>query len=39
VRQLCPRALMINEGVLLADGLVDEVIARYDELLHQPVGG
>lgn len=34
VRQLCRRALLIDSGVLLADGPVEQVIARYEELLH-----
>lgn len=38
VNQLCSRALLIDAGMLLADGPVNEVVARYEELLHQPVG-
>jgi lipopolysaccharide transport system ATP-binding protein len=38
VRQLCDRALLLHEGVLLADGPPDEVLAAYGEILHQPVG-
>jgi ABC-type polysaccharide/polyol phosphate transport system ATPase subunit len=34
VRQLCPRALMIDAGALLADGPADELVARYEELMH-----
>jgi lipopolysaccharide transport system ATP-binding protein len=37
VRRVCRRALLISTGTLLADGPVDEVIARYEEILHQPV--
>lgn len=33
VRQLCHRALMIDGGVLSADGPTDEVIARYEALI------
>jgi ABC-type polysaccharide/polyol phosphate transport system ATPase subunit len=33
VRQLCPRAILIDSGGLIADGPADEVIARYEELL------
>lgn len=33
VRQLCPRAILIDSGGLIADGPVSEVIARYEELL------
>jgi ABC-type polysaccharide/polyol phosphate transport system ATPase subunit len=39
VRQLCHHAFLIDGGELLAGGPVDEVIARYEDLLHQPVGG
>jgi lipopolysaccharide transport system ATP-binding protein len=31
VRQLCHRALMIDGGVLLADGPADEVVAGYEQ--------
>jgi ABC-type polysaccharide/polyol phosphate transport system ATPase subunit len=33
VRQLCHRALLIDAGVLLADGPADELIARYEALI------
>ena len=36
VRQLCSRALLLHEGTLVAAGPTDQVLARYDELLHQP---
>lgn len=36
VRELCSRALLLHEGMLLADGPVNEVMARYEELLQQP---
>jgi ABC-type polysaccharide/polyol phosphate transport system ATPase subunit len=35
VRQFCRRALLIDNGVLLADGPVDDVISRYEEFIHQ----
>jgi ABC-type polysaccharide/polyol phosphate transport system ATPase subunit len=38
VRELCTRALLLHEGVLLADGTPDQILAVYGELLHQPVG-
>jgi len=38
VKQLCTRALLLHEGVLLADGTPDEIFDRYNEILHQPVG-
>ena len=38
VRELCNRALLLHEGVLLADGPPDQVLAEYSELLHQAVG-
>jgi ABC-type polysaccharide/polyol phosphate transport system ATPase subunit len=37
ILKFCQRALWIHDGVLRADGPADEVIARYDELLQQPV--
>ncbi len=38
VREMCTRALLVHEGVLLADGPPDQVLAQYDELLqHHPV--
>jgi ABC-type polysaccharide/polyol phosphate transport system ATPase subunit len=36
VRELCTRALLLHEGVLLADGPVEEVLHRYEEILHPP---
>ena len=33
VRELCSRALLLNEGVLVADGPPDQVLAEYNELL------
>jgi ABC-type polysaccharide/polyol phosphate transport system ATPase subunit len=38
VRQLCQRVLLLHDGVLLADGPPEQVVARYEELLRQPVG-
>jgi ABC-type polysaccharide/polyol phosphate transport system ATPase subunit len=37
VRQLCSGALLLHGGMIVADGRPDEVMARYDELLQQPV--
>jgi lipopolysaccharide transport system ATP-binding protein len=37
IRRFCHRALWINDGVLQADGPVDEVVARYEERQQQPV--
>jgi ABC-type polysaccharide/polyol phosphate transport system ATPase subunit len=37
VIQLCPRALLLHKGELLADGPVREIAERYDELTRQPV--
>lgn len=36
VRRLCQRALLIQDGELLADGPTDPVVAQYEALLHQP---
>jgi ABC-type polysaccharide/polyol phosphate transport system ATPase subunit len=38
VRRLCERALLIHDGVLLADGSTDQVLAAYDGVLQQAVG-
>jgi lipopolysaccharide transport system ATP-binding protein len=35
IRKFCQRALWIHDGVLRADGLADEVIARYEESMQQ----
>jgi ABC-type polysaccharide/polyol phosphate transport system ATPase subunit len=35
VRDMCTRAFLVHEGVLLADGPPDEVLAQYQELLQQ----
>lgn len=37
VIQLCPRALLLHKGELLADGPVREIADRYEELTRQPV--
>jgi ABC-type polysaccharide/polyol phosphate transport system ATPase subunit len=38
VQQMCTRAFLVHEGVLLADGPPAEVLAQYQELLqHHPV--
>jgi ABC-type polysaccharide/polyol phosphate transport system ATPase subunit len=36
VRQLCHRVLLVHNGVLLEDGPANQVVARYEELLHNP---
>jgi ABC-type polysaccharide/polyol phosphate transport system ATPase subunit len=36
VRTICERALLIHEGVLLEDGPVDPVLARYEGIVQQP---
>lgn len=38
VRTLCQRTILIHGGVLIADGPTEEVAARYEELVHHPVG-
>jgi ABC-2 type transport system ATP-binding protein len=37
VRRLCERALLVHDGVLLADGNTDQVLAAYDGVLQQAV--
>jgi lipopolysaccharide transport system ATP-binding protein len=37
VRELCSRALLLHQGVLVADGSPSEVMTRYEEILQQPV--
>ena len=37
VRRICQRALLIQDGRLLADGTPDQVLDQYGELLKQPV--
>jgi ABC-2 type transport system ATP-binding protein len=39
VRTICERALLIHEGMLIEDGPVDQVLARYEGIVQQPVGG
>jgi ABC-type polysaccharide/polyol phosphate transport system ATPase subunit len=39
VRTICERALLIHEGTLVEDGPVDQVLARYEGIVQQPVGG
>ena len=39
VRAICKRALLIHEGSLIEDGPVDQVLARYEGIVQQPVGG
>jgi len=38
VRTICQRALLIHEGRIIEDGPVDQVVARYELLVQQPVG-
>src|SRR5215469_1273257 len=38
VQQLCTRALLLHQGVLVKDGSPDEVLEKYNETLLQPVG-
>jgi ABC-type polysaccharide/polyol phosphate transport system ATPase subunit len=37
VRRLCERALLIHDGVLCADGSTEQVLAAYEDVLHQVV--
>jgi ABC-type polysaccharide/polyol phosphate transport system ATPase subunit len=37
VRRICQRALLIQDGRLVADGATDQVLEQYGELLKQPV--
>lgn len=37
VRKLCPRALLIHDGAVRADGSSDEVLAAYEGVLQQAV--
>jgi len=37
IRRFCDRVLLIHNGVLLADGASDEVLARYAEVLREPL--
>lgn len=37
VRQYCQRALLIQDGLLIADGPVDQVVDYYEEVTKQPV--
>lgn len=36
MRELCTRALLLHEGVLLADGPIKEISEKYNDLLSQP---
>jgi ABC-type polysaccharide/polyol phosphate transport system ATPase subunit len=38
VKNLCQRALLIQNGILAADGPAHQVVAQYEEALQQPVG-
>lgn len=37
VKAMCQRAIWIDHGVLRADGSPDEVIAEYQDAIHEPV--
>jgi ABC-type polysaccharide/polyol phosphate transport system ATPase subunit len=34
VQQLCTRALLLNAGKLISEGTPDQIIERYNEILH-----
>jgi ABC-type polysaccharide/polyol phosphate transport system ATPase subunit len=36
VKQLCTRAILLHEGMLIADGPPEMVSEKYDEILHHP---
>jgi ABC-type polysaccharide/polyol phosphate transport system ATPase subunit len=36
---ICQRALLIHEGAIVEDGPADQVMARYADMVQQPVGG
>jgi ABC-type polysaccharide/polyol phosphate transport system ATPase subunit len=36
VRAICDRALLIHEGIVVEDGPVDSVLARYEGIVQQP---
>lgn len=38
VKQLCTRAILLNEGNLIADGTPDEVYRKYGEILEPSLG-
>ena len=37
VRTLCDRVVLLDHGMLVADGPTTQLLERYDELIHQPV--
>ncbi len=37
VRKLCPRALLIHNGVVRIDGSTDQVLAEYEGVLQQAI--
>ncbi len=37
IRRLCQRVLLLHNGVLVEEGQPERVVARYEELLRQPV--
>jgi ABC-type polysaccharide/polyol phosphate transport system ATPase subunit len=37
IRKMCNRAVLLDRGTVLDDGLSSHVLSRYEELIHQPV--
>jgi ABC-type polysaccharide/polyol phosphate transport system ATPase subunit len=37
VKQLCTRAILLHEGILIADGAPDEIFEKYNEILYKPI--
>ena len=37
VRRLCTRVILLDHGLVLADGPTESTLARYDEMVHQTV--
>lgn len=38
VQQLCTRALLLHQGVLVADGSTSEIYEKYEEVSQHPIG-
>jgi ABC-type polysaccharide/polyol phosphate transport system ATPase subunit len=36
IRSMCNKAVLFNEGKIVATGTVDEVLERYSEMVHKP---